>query len=149
MIGEFEQFHGAVVRDLVVGFGASLTIKACDDHGRVNTYVLNENVGVYLKHSSKRLPPWQFTYGNDNICELERLAEISQYVWLVHVCGRDGFVALTLEEFHSINPPMVETTRFVRVDRDRNTMYRVNGTGNKLPRAKPRGLAALIDDLRA
>ena len=147
MISEFEQFHGAAIRDLIVGAEKPLRIEASDDHGRVNTFVVNDEVGIFLKHSSKRLPPWQFMYTNEHSDEIDRLANRCRKVWLLHVCGRDGVVVIDLGEFQLMNPVDAETTRFVRVDRDRNTMYRVNGTGGKLPRAKPRGLAAIFEDL--
>ena len=148
MIGEFERYHGAAIRDLVVGCGKPVRIEASDDVGRVNTYILNRKIGVYIKHSASRLPPWQFTYGDDNLAEIERLRKRSRSVWLVHVCGQDGFVALTYDEFRSINSVDAETTRFVRVDRDRNTMYRVNGTDGKLGRSKRRGLNAIFEELQ-
>ena len=87
-IGEFELYHGAAVRDLVVGAGRPLRIEASDDLGRVNTFILNDDVAVYMKHSAKRLPPWQFTYFTEHLDELERLASRCRSVWLVHVCGQ-------------------------------------------------------------
>lgn len=149
MIGEFEQYHGAAIRDLIVGARQPLMIEASDEHGRVNTFVVNEAVGVYLKHSSGRLPPWQFMYSDEHFDEIQRLGERCRKVWLMHVCGRDGVVVIDLDEFLLMNPSDAATTRFVRVDRDRNTMYRVNGTGGRLPRPKRRGLAAIFEDLRS
>lgn len=148
MIGEFERYHGAAIRELIVGSGRPLKIEAYDDMGRVNTYRINDTVGVHIKHSAKRLPPWQFTYLDDNLAEIQRVAEQCRKVWLIHVCGQDGIVALSFGEFRSINPAGVETTSFVRVDRDRNTMYRVNGTGGKLARPKRRGLHYVFDELQ-
>ena len=148
MIGEFERYHGAVIRELIVGANQALNIESYDDMGRVNTYRVNGTMGIHIKHSSKRLPPWQFTYLNDNVSEIERLAARCKSVWLIHVCGQDGAVALSLEEFWSVNPRGAETTSFVRVDRDRNTMYRVNGTGGKLSRPKRRGLHYIFDELQ-
>lgn len=147
MIGEFERYHGAAIRDLVVGCQKPLRIEAKDDAGRVNTFIINRKIGIYIKHSASRLPPWQFTYGDENMAEIERLRKKCRSVWLIHVCGQDGFVALTLNEFRLINPLDAQTTRFVRVDRDRNTMYRVNGTDGKLGRSKRRGLNAIYEEL--
>lgn len=149
MIGEFEMYHGAVIRDLVVGNGKPVSIEARDDVGRVNTFILNRKIGIHIKHSASRLPPWQFTYGDDNLAEIERLKKRSRRVWLIHVCGQDGFVALTYDEFRSINSTDAQTTCFVRVDRDRNTMYRVNGTDGKLGRSKRRGLNAIYEELQS
>lgn len=147
MIGEFERYHGAAIRELIVGCQKPLRIEASDDAGRVNTFIVNRKAGIYIKHSASRLPPWQFTYGDDNLAEIERLKKKCRRVWLVHVCGQDGFVALTFDEFRSINPVDAQTTRFVRVDRDRNTMYRVNGTDGKLGRSKRRGLNSIFEEL--
>lgn len=149
MVGEFEHYHGAAVRDLIVGAGRPIRIEASDDLGRVNTFVVNDEVGIYIKHSSKRLPPWQFVYSGENAEEVGRLADRCRKVWLLHICGRDGIVAINLDEFYMINPPDAATTSFVRVDRDRNTRYRVNGTGGRLARPKPRGLNPIFDYLRA
>lgn len=145
MIGDFERYHGSAIREIIVGAKIPVKIEPCDYGGRVNTYIINDVLGIYLKHSSKRLPPWQFTYHYENVAEIERLADRCGGVWLIHVCGYDGAVALSLSEFWTINPRSTEATRFVRVDRERNTMYRVNGTEGKLSRPKRRGLHYIFD----
>jgi hypothetical protein len=149
MIGEFEKYHGSAIRDLIVGFKDPILIQSSDDIGRVNTYIVNERLGVHIKHSACRLAPWQFTYGEDTLAEIHRLRERSKSVWLIHVCGHDGLVALTYDEFITINSLDADRTRFVRIDRGRNTMYRVNGTDGKLPRPKRRGLNAIFEELRS
>lgn len=149
MISEFERYHGAAIRELIVVANRPLKIEPYDGMGRMNTYKINDSIGIYIKHSSKRLPPWQFTYLPDNLFEVQRLIERCDSVWLIHVCGQDGVVALSAPEFFGINPRDAGTTSFVRVDRDRNTMYRVNGTGGKLSRPKRRGLHYIFDELQA
>src|SRR5687768_7152751 len=128
MIHSFEQYHGVVLRELVVRAPASLVIAARDDMGRVNSYSINSRVALHIKHSAKRLPPWQFTFNAENLAEIRRLEDIGSSLWLALVCGHDGIVALSGHELREINPPDCETTCFVRVDRDRRTMYRVFGT---------------------
>ena len=78
MIGEFEQYHGAALRDLIVGAKQPLRVEADDDHGRVNSFIVNGGVGIHIKHSSKRLPPWQFVYSDENLSETVRLAQRCQ-----------------------------------------------------------------------
>lgn len=148
MIGEFERYHGAAIRELIVAAKRPLKIETCDYTGRVNNYRIDDSLGIHIKHSSKRLPPWQFTYLDENVSEIERLAERCNSVWLVHVCGQDGAVALTLSEFWSVNPRDMQTTSFIRVDRERHKMYRINGTGGKLSRPKGRGLHYVFDKLQ-
>lgn len=147
MTHEFELYHGAVIRDLIVEAARPLQINACDDAGRVNSFVVNDQVALQIKHSSKRLPPWQFTFNNENLDELERLAGSVRSLWLVLVCGQDGFLSLSASDFRQINPIDAQTTSFVRVDRDRGTMYRLTGTGGKLSAKRPRGLSPVISDI--
>jgi hypothetical protein len=147
MIGEFELYHGAAIRELIVKATAPVTIVADDEIGRVNSFSVNGRIGLYLKHSHKRLPPWQFTYLPDHLIELDALIARHEEVWLIHICGLDGMVALTLGEFRAMNPEGCETTCFVRIDRDRNTMYRLNGTAGPLKRSKRRGLQHVLEAL--
>lgn len=140
MTAEFELYHGAAIRELIVGARAPVKVESCDPLGRVNTYKINDELALHIKHSTKRLPPWQFTYSIENLAEIHELAETCSSMWLIHVCWQDGIVALSLSEFLTINPPDAGTTSFVRVDRDRNKMYRVNGTKGKLQHPKRRGL---------
>lgn len=147
MIGSFEQYHGAVLRELIVNAPRPLTIERRDCWGRVNSFIVNGDIGLYIKHSSKRLAPWQFTFPRESVLELDVLEAETERVWLALVCGQDGIVALNLEAFRNVNPPDCDTTCFIRIDRDRRSMYRVNGTKGVLATKAPRGLSGLINDL--
>jgi hypothetical protein len=147
MISDFERYHGAALRDLIVCAGRPIEIAVCDDAGRVNSYLLDHRVALHIKHSSKRVPPWSFTFNDENIREIERLCYPNVSRWLALVCGQDGVLALSFDEFRTINPAWARATSFVRVDRDKRTMYRVFGTNGRLPAAKARGFMPLIADL--
>lgn len=146
MIHAFEQYHGVVLRELIVAAPGSLSVQANDDMGRVNSYCLNGRVALHIKHSAKRLPPWQFTFNDENMEEIGRLEARGLSLWLALVCGHDGIVALSGSELRQINPTDCGTTCFVRVDRDRRTMYRVFGTAGRLACAKPRGILPIIGE---
>lgn len=146
MIRDFERFHGAVLRSIVVESPEAISITPCDSFGRVNSYLVNERVAFHIKHSSKRLPPWGFTFNDEHLDEIFELEQKTNLVWLVLVCGSDGVVALSLDEFRDLTTATPQTTCFVRIDRDRRTMYRVFGNAGKLNGAKPNGVTPLIDD---
>ena len=146
MIHSFEQYHGVALREIIVCAPGPLHIAPNDDMGRVNSYCLNKRVAVHIKHSAKRLPPWQFTFNDETVEEIERLEAQDLILWLVLVCGHDGLVALSAPEFRQINPAERGTTCFVRVDRDRRTMYRVFGTAGRLASAKARGVMPIFAD---
>jgi hypothetical protein len=146
VIGEFEKYHGVALRELIVCAPNPILIAPCDDRGRVNSYILNGSVGLHIKHSAKRLSPWQFTFHGEHLDEIERLEDQTEVVWLALVCGPDGVVAITADELREMNLSDRDTTWFVRVDRDRRTMYHLNGSASELGSARPRGLAAVISD---
>lgn len=146
MTPEYERYHGIVVRELVVQSGVAIQIEAKDDAGRVNSFCINNKTSIHIKHCSKRLSPWLFSFGDENVAEIDRLQAQMPSMWLVLVCGIDGIVSISYAEFRKITDNLEGATRFIRIDRDRKTMYRVYGNAGKLTVAKPRGIAAVVFD---
>jgi hypothetical protein len=144
MIADFEKYHGVALRSIVVANKGSVLIRKCEETGRVNSYVINEKVAILIKHSSKRLPPWQFTFTEDQLDELRDLQVEAEALWLVLVCGSDGIVALAEYEFEEIVGPLGFSTPFVRIDRGRRTMYHVHGNAGRLGAAKANGVAEIV-----
>ncbi len=50
MIQDYERYHGVALRSLIVEAPKSLTIKTCDEFGRLNSYLLNDQIAVHLNH---------------------------------------------------------------------------------------------------
>jgi hypothetical protein len=146
MIGVYERYHGTVLRELIVRAPGPVLVEKWDEGGRVDTYVLNQHTGLWIKHSAKRLPPWQFTFTRENLSELDNLISAHPSSWLALVCGIDGIVALSVTEFRTLTDVTGRAARFIRVDRDRKTRYRVFGNAGRLQSAKARGIAAVISD---
>lgn len=148
MIAEFEKFHGVVVRDLVVCSG-SLSLRAVDIQGRANVFKLDERIGLLIKHSTARLPPWQFTFDARQIDEIEETRRGCLDFWFACVCGDNGVMCISYDEFRVVNPDWASTTSFLRVDRRRNTRYRVFGTNGELPSKKSAGVAEIVKAIEA
>ncbi len=147
MIKEFERYHGVVLRDIIVCASGPISIANADEYGRVNCYLLNSALGLYIKHSSNRLSPWQFTFHDEHRDEITHLEEIADKVWIALACGPDGVALITADELRTMNDSDEDNTWFVRVARDRGTMYHLNGSADGLGSAKPRGVRSLIIDL--
>src|SRR5579863_10543944 len=94
MIADFERYHGVALRSLIVAAQCQLTIEKWGEEGRVDSYLLNSKTGVHIKHSAKRLPPWQFSFTDDQLQGLSELRTGSDALWFIFVCGQDGVVAL-------------------------------------------------------
>lgn len=145
MIPEFEYYHGVALRSLIVAAEGPVRIEKHDEFGRVNSYLLNGHLAVHVKHSSKRLTPWSFSLTKEHLGELLSMLKRGKEVWVLFVCGQDGIVALSMDELVSITEARPGGVASIRIDRNRNQMYRVHGNMGQLATVKPRGVAQLVE----
>ena len=146
MIAELDRYHGVVLRQILVTHGHRVNLAVANQSGRVDAFLI-ERAAFQIKHSSKRLSPWQFTYMPDNLGELAQLRRVYDPVWAILVCGVDGIVGLSLDELKSIVKVGEGGAAWIRVSRGRKSMYRVGGALGELPRAKPRGLEPFLAEV--
>lgn len=139
MIPEVDTFHGVVLRQLLVESGKALRIAASDASGRIDAFLV-EDAAIQIKHSAKRLSPWQFTYMPDAIAELRHLRSNCACVWAMLVCGTDGIVGLSFDELMTVAASDGQRATSVRVRRNRKGMYRISGSRGELPCARSRGV---------
>ena len=146
MIPELDRYHGVVLRQMLVTHGHCMRVGVADAARRVDAFFV-EGAAFQVKHSSKRLSPWHFTYLAEAIDDLLGLAQTFDPVWVFLVCGQDGVVGISLPELTSIVRVDQGRGGWVRVSRKRNAMYRVGGALGELLRAKPRGVHAFLADV--
>lgn len=138
-MAEYEQYHGIVVRALVEKMPEGVHIKAYDAHGILNSFLINYSVGLYIKHSSKRMSPWLFSFTKDNLLELKLLEESAQLTFISLVCGHDGFLILSMEELQRLSDKkQSDNSLTIHVKRRKRHMYAVGGR-DKLDNSKARG----------
>jgi hypothetical protein len=145
VIAELDRYHGIVLRQILIAHGRPLRIGVLEESGRVDVFSV-EGAAFLVKHSSKRLSPWQFTYSSEGLIQLNDLRRTFASVWAFLVCGQDGVVGLSLDELNSIVRAADGRAAWVRVSRGRRSMYRVAGTQGELPRAKSRGVHAFVSE---
>jgi len=146
MIAELDRYHGVVLRQILLAHGGPVMVGVADLSGRKDAFRIG-NGAFQIKHCSKRLSPWQFTYLPENLIELTELRRTFDPVWVFLVCGIDGVVGLSLNELTSIMQPGAGGAAWIRVNRSRGSMYRVAGAVGELPRAKARGVQAFLSEL--
>lgn len=146
MTSELDRIQGAVIRQIVLAAGRPIRLGAISTIGRVDSFYVDQGA-IQIKHSSKRLPPWQFTYMADNLLELEQLAGKYSPVWAMLVCGDDGIVGLSLSELRSVLRASDLGVGSIRIKRGRKAMYRVIGAEGDLGRAKPKGVDAFVSEV--
>lgn len=147
MIAEYKFYHGVVLAELVNLMDRAISINELHEEGRLSSYVLDDKLGLQIKHSSNRLTPWQFTFTKQNLLQLLTMQTEKRRVFIALVCHDDGIVTLTLEEATSILTGGESQQAWIRVERRRNEWYTVSGGVSELPNKKPQGVQPIIQAL--
>ncbi len=132
MLKEFKFFHGVVFADLIHATGNNLTIRSYS-HTSNSSYVINDNFGLYIKYSSKRMSPWRYSFKREHQDEIAKMRKDLGQVYVVLVCNDDGYVALNFSQLKTILNDQHGDVEWVSVSRNRREMYLVNGSDGKLP----------------
>ena len=145
MISEYENYHGVVLRSIIVESPSEISIDKFDQFGRLDAFILNYATGVYIKYSSKRLSPWAFSFTLEQMHELEKLTLRTQgSAWIAFVCGQDGVACIEVGEFASVTEANAGGVASLRITRQRNALYRVSGNSGTLGRAIPKGVDKIV-----
>jgi hypothetical protein len=131
MIREYEFYHGAVLKYLLQGAQVVELRQFRGGHSYGAAYVVNEKVGLYIKHSTSRLSPWSFTFLKEHQDDIKNLKECFEYVFICLVCHDDGIVCLEYTELKYVLDQKY-ATEWVRVARRRREKYAVSGSDGRL-----------------
>ena len=69
MIKEFEFYHGVILAKLVHGINTSVLIQTFPSRSN-SSYIVNKNIGLFIKYSTKRMSPWRFSFAKDHQDEI-------------------------------------------------------------------------------
>lgn len=97
---EFEFYHGVALCKIIHN-APRTTIKLYSENGN-SSYVVNNNTGIFIKYSTKRMSPWQFTFTKKHIDELFGMIQNLRAVFLVLVCKDNGIACLTFKEIKAL-----------------------------------------------
>lgn len=130
MLKKFEFYHGVVLSRLVNG---NVPVQIHTYLTKSNaSYVLNDSVGLYIKHSTKRMTPWHFSFQERHQNEIQEMKDKFTEVFLVLVCGDDGLVTLSFEELKELLDEQHDEVEWVAVSRRPREKYAVSGSDGKL-----------------
>ncbi len=132
MIHKYEFFHGAVLTRLIHDSDIGLRINQYNYADNNASYVVNDKVGLYIKHSTNRLSPWTFTFHKEHQDEIQEMKRKLSDVFIVLVCNDDGVVCLSFEELKKALDDYHKTAEWVRVARRPRQKYGVTGSDGKL-----------------
>jgi hypothetical protein len=147
MFDEYEAYQGVVLRHLVVDAGKPIEIKPFVTHGRISSFILNNRAGVFVKHSSKRLSPWRFTFHIDQVADLLDLEAAYPQSFMAFVCGSDGLVALDMMTLHQLVSFESTDQAWLRMDRSPRSLYSVAGNRGEADTKFARGVSRIVEAL--
>jgi hypothetical protein len=149
MLDEYEFYQGAVIRQLIVNSDTSMSFRPFVRLGRITAFVMNGRVGLYVKHSSKRMSPWRFTFTIEQAADLLDLEARFPNSFLVFVCEADGLVTLPFSMLHEIVNFQDSDNAWVSISRPPRAQYSVAGNREELEKKVPRGLGLIFETMKS
>lgn len=131
MIKEFEQYHGAVFSRLLHKTQNKIAIRTYPSQSNAS-YILDEKMGLYIKHSTKRMSPWIFTFKKTHQDEILEMKKKLEEVFIVFVCYTDGIVCISFDELKLILDQYHEEVEWVRICRRPREKYALVGKDGHL-----------------
>lgn len=148
MLDDYEFYQGVVLRQVVAHADVPIRISPFRKAGRLNAFLLNDKIGVLVKHSGKRLSPWQFTFQVEHCVEIRDLEVAAVDSYVAFVCEKDGVVLITTEALRQLISFESKNVQWVRIDRSRRSMYGLHGSNGALPHKLAAGTTMLLAALQ-
>jgi len=149
MLDDYEFYQGVVLRQLAVENNYSVSFRPFVREGRINAFVVNGSVGVYVKHSSKRMSPWRFTFTIEQAADLLDLEHRFPDSFVVFVCGTDGLVTLSFADLHTIVSFQESENAWVSISRPPRHQYELVGNRGELKYKVSRGIGVVPETMKA
>lgn len=125
---DYSFYYGSAIFRLLESYN-TVKIKIIES----NIFEINSNFLLFFKHSTKRLPPWTFTFQPNHIHSILELKEKSLNLYIVFICYKNGICCLSFNELRKIILiGKNESTKWVRVSRSLREKYTVTGSNGKL-----------------
>lgn len=131
MIKEFEFYHGIIFARILHATQSEIKIKPYPSQDNAS-YVINNEIGIYIKYSSKRMTPWSFTFKKVHQEEIEMMKINLKEVFLLLVCNDDGIVCISYSELNQILDNYHDPIEWITVKRQKREMYSISGSNGKL-----------------
>jgi hypothetical protein len=101
-------------------------------------FSINEKTGLYIKHSSSRLSPWNFGFRGIDYLVLSEIESRAKNSYVALVCGFIGLVVLSFEELNTLtglfDDPEINCRVTVRTKRGGS--WDITGNDGELKRMK-------------
>jgi hypothetical protein len=124
MSHEFEFYHGVALCKIIHA-STNATIRLYCENGN-SSYIINDDIGIFVKYSTKRMSPWQFTFTKDHCNELFGMVKRLRVAFLVLVCRDNGIACLNFSEIKTLLNDSLCQTQSILVTRKPREKFRVS-----------------------
>jgi len=131
-IKDMELMHGAALHRLLSADN-NVTIKEMN-YQTNGFYLINNEIPIYIKHTTKRLSPWRFTFNKQHQDDFEKARRDFKIAYMVFVCWYDGICCIEFEEFKHVLDNFHEDVEWVAIKRNKGEKYAVSGKDGILKR---------------
>jgi len=148
MFDEYEFYQGVVLRSFIVEADFPVMIRPFVREGRISAFVVGGRIGVFMKHSTKRMSPWRFTFSLDQVSDLLDLEAKYFDSFIVFICGDDGLVSLDAAALHAVVSFDEGETAWVAIERKPRSQYSVRGNRTELTRKIAHGVSPVFETMK-
>jgi hypothetical protein len=131
MISDTSKFHGAAIATIIDEIESGIKIRKIFANS-VGFYILNDQLPILVKYTTKRNSPWSFTFNNGHLSLYYELCSKYGECIVILVCGSDGFVSIGKTEVDQIIRLDNENQKQISVIRKLKHMYAVSGTDGNI-----------------
>jgi hypothetical protein len=148
MFDDYEFYQGFVLRSMIVQAEAPLMVRPFVREGRISAVVINSKLGVFMKHSAKRMSPSRFTFNLEQVSDLLNLEAKYFDSFVIFICGDDGVVTLDVGTLHEVVTFDNGETAWVAIERKPRSQYTVRGNRTELGRKVPHGVLPIFETMK-
>ena len=129
MISETEKYHGFVFSRIIRKTN-KVTISRFTSNS--NSSFVIEGTGIFIKYSTKRMSPWNFTFLKEHQEEIKEMHDSLGHVVVALVCGDDGIASLSYTEIKQVLDDEVLPVERIGIRRSPRGKYKIGGSDGKL-----------------
>jgi hypothetical protein len=136
VVDDFEKYHSLALYSLVQKNDLDIKVKKMDFSK--SAFLINGTTGLYIKHSSARLSPWNFGFRGMDYLVLSEIQSKTMKNYVALVCGFMGIAVLSFEELDKLTGLFDDPERNCRVTvrTKRGGSWAISGNNGELQRMK-------------
>lgn len=131
MLKDYSFYHGLVFIEILNATGKPVKVQIYPTPSN-SSYAINDEIGIYIKYSTKRMSPWRFSFLKEHQEEIDEMSTILSNVFVVLVCHTDGIVCLDYNELRHVLDENHSEVEWISAARSKREKYAVAGSDGNL-----------------